>query len=331
MVWAAGSMPGIEQQLPAPPQHEWLEAVKYWNDGGRAPVWFVVDPMRAAIDLVQHGDPRHYRWLLPYPDLVSGARPNEMDWYRVDRPEWYVGEGWSLTPEAAGVAEADGVGLAHAPAHAWIRRTALGGGLMIGGRNFDPAVRPRLAVEVGGRKVVDDTLTAGAFLRFVRLPPDLADRSQPGDYVPVVVEGTMGARVGLEQFDASAVRPLVGFGDGWHEQELNPRTGARWRWLSERGELQVRAPGAGLSLHIEGESPRKYFGRGSHFVIRSSGRVALDRVLNDDFAFDVPLAAGETVVLETDQIYVPAERSRRTQDRRHLGLRIFKCEIRRLS
>jgi hypothetical protein len=38
---------------------------------------------------------------------------------------------------------------------------------------------------------------------------------------------------------------------------------------------------------------------------------------------------GEPVVFETDQVWVPAERSRRTQDRRHLGLRIFKCEIRR--
>ena len=58
-------------KLPAPPQHEWLEAVKYWNGGGRAPVWFVVDPMRTSIDLVQHGEPLRYRWPLPYPVLVE--------------------------------------------------------------------------------------------------------------------------------------------------------------------------------------------------------------------------------------------------------------------
>jgi len=60
------------------------------NGGGRAPVWFVVDPKRASIDLVQHGEPG----ALPLAPAVSGAargvRPNEMDWYRVDRPEWYV-------------------------------------------------------------------------------------------------------------------------------------------------------------------------------------------------------------------------------------------------
>ena len=65
--------------LPAPPQHEWLEAVKYWNGGGRAPVWFVVDPMRA-----QHRSRRStasrcaYRWPLPYPVLLE-RRPAERD------------------------------------------------------------------------------------------------------------------------------------------------------------------------------------------------------------------------------------------------------------
>ena len=108
IAWLGDAMPAVARTLPAPPQHEWLEAVNYWNGGGRAPVWFVVDPMRTSIDLVQHGDPVRYRWPLPYPVLLSGVRPNEMDWYRVDRPEWYVGEGWSLTPESAGVATADG-------------------------------------------------------------------------------------------------------------------------------------------------------------------------------------------------------------------------------
>ncbi len=114
----------IRRILGAPPQHEWLEAVKYWNGGGRAPVWFVVDPARAGIDLVQHGDPVRYRWPLPYPVLLSGVRPNEMDWYRVDRPEWYVGEGWALTPEAAGVADADRRDPSHGPITGWIHGPA---------------------------------------------------------------------------------------------------------------------------------------------------------------------------------------------------------------
>ena len=149
--WVGDDMPAVARRLPAPPQHEWLEPVKYWNSGGRAPVWFVVDPMRTSIDLVQHGEPVEYRWSLPYPVLVSGVRPNEMDWYQVDRPEWYVGEGWALTPEAAGVAQADRRDLAHGPIDAWISRSARHrwrrGALMIGGRNLEPTVQPRLLVD----------------------------------------------------------------------------------------------------------------------------------------------------------------------------------------
>ncbi len=323
------AMPAASQILPAPPQHEWLEPVKYWNGGGRAPVWFVVDPMRASIDLVQHGDPVRFRWTVPYPVLLSGTRPNEMDWYRVDRPEWYVGEGWALTPEAAGVADADGRAPSRGPITAWVHGSAASGGtLMIGGRNFDQALRPRLTVTLGRRPLIDETLMPGTFLRFVSLPFAQRDAAAPA-YDAVTVTATAGARVAVEQFDVSAARPILGFGDGWHEQELNPRTGLRWRWLSGRGELRIRAPAGPLTLHLEGESPRTYFPRGSRLIIRSGDRVAFDEVLSSDFSRDIPIAdpAG-AIGLETDQTYVPAETSARTQDRRRLGLRLFSVRVR---
>jgi len=331
LVWADGSL-AFGRVLPAPPQHEWLEAMRYWNSGGRAPVWFVVDPKRSSIDLVQHGEPARYRWPLPYPVLAGGSRPDEMDWYRVEQPEWYVGEGWALTPEAAGVANADKRGLAYGPIHAGVHAaTDVGGALMIGGRSFDPAATPRLTVSVDGAVVLDATLSPGPFLRFVRRKPDLLNTRNT--YAALTVTTTPPAPVAIEQFDASVRRPLLGFGNGWHEQEFNPTTGLRWRWLSERGELKVMGWHDGFPvgerLHVEGESPRKYFSRPSHLKVSSGGRVYVDRLLTDDFAFDVPLeTATDTIVLETDQIYVPADRSRRTQDRRHLGLRIYKASIR---
>jgi len=169
----------------------------------------------------------------------------------------------------------------------------------------------------------------GPFLFFLE-SPTFAWEDAP-DYLSLDVAASPPANLAIEQFDASPARALVGFGDGWHEQEFNPRTGQRWRWLSERGELQLRAPAAarGLTLHVEGESPRTYFSRGSRFIIRAGDRVLLDEVLSSDFSRDVPIAAeAATIVLETDQTYMPAERSRRTQDRRHLGLRIFRAELR---
>jgi hypothetical protein len=337
LVWESGALPASTRTLAAPPQHEWLEPVKYWNGGGRAPVWFVVDPKRAAIDLVQHGDPARYRWPLPYPVLVGGARPDEMDWYRVDRPEWYVGEGWSLTPEAAGVANADKRGLAYGPIHAGVSQLGYGG-LMIGGRSFDPTLRPQLTAMLDGHVVLEESLKPGPFLRFV---PGF---SSGAEYMALTITTTPRAPVAIEQFDASARRLLFGFADGWHEQEFNPVTGIRWRWLSERGEVTFgNPPGEGplistlprhaFALHLEGESPRRYFSRGSRLVVRFRGSVVFDRVLDDDFSIDVPIDirigdAPQPIVFETDQIYVPAERSRRTQDRRHLGLRIFTCELR---
>ena len=339
--WVGDAMPRIAAVLPSPAQHEWLEAAKYWNRGGRAPVWFVVDPMRASIDLVQHGEPERFRWPLPYPVLLGGVRPNEMDWYRVDSPEWYVGEGWALTPESAGVADADHRGLAHGTIGGWANVSTGGGTLMIGGRNFEPTLRPRLSVNVAGQPRLDIQVAPGAFLQFVSLPFLETDRRV--SYVAVEVTATPRSRLAIEQFDVSANRPLLGFGDGWHEPEFDPRTGQRWRWLSERGELRVQAdpvalpPGAirldapgALVLHVEGESPRKYFPRGSRLVVRSADRALFDEVLASDFSRDIPL--GDTrgaIVLETDQVFAPADRSwRRSADRRHLGLRIFRAELR---
>ena len=329
IVWVGTAMPPIVKQLTAPPQHEWLEAVRYWNAGGRDPVWFLVDPKRNAIDLVQHGSPFEYRWPLPYPVPMSGVRPNDVDWYPVEQPEWYVGEGWALTPEAAGVAQTDGRDLAHGPIDGWINARTLGGVLMIGGRNFEPSARPRLTVVATDRTLIDEPLLPGAFLRFVQLPPHRDDSARV-EYLRVAV-GASGSNVAIEQFDASAGRVVFGFGPGWHEQEFNPRTGARWRWLSERGELPFSPPTSpGLALHVKGESPLKYFSRASRLTVRAADRVVFSEALSSDFSLTIPLPPSTgPIVLETDQTYVPAEHGwRRTADRRHLGLRIFKVELR---
>jgi hypothetical protein len=183
-------------------------------------------------------------------------------------------------------------------------------------------------------------LMPGAFLEFIQLPPAWFD-SPAGDYGVVAVSTTPAARVAVEQFDASSRRPLAGFGAGWHEQEFNPRLGLRWRWLSERGELHVVATPSSpadakpaiaslpLTLHVEGEAPLKYFSRASRLVVRTGGQTVFDGQLADDFRLDIPIPnANGTIVLETDQTFAPAERSSRTGDRRRLGLRILKCEVR---
>ncbi|HEX3644631.1 MAG TPA: hypothetical protein VHT95_03440, partial [Vicinamibacterales bacterium] len=67
-------------------------------------------------------------------------------------------------------------------------------------------------------------------------------------------------------------------------------------------------------------------------TVRSAGRVILTRVLNADFVIDLPIPDPRLpIVLETDQVFSPEDRSRRTADRRHLGLRIFRVWLTKAS
>jgi hypothetical protein len=194
---------------------------------------------------------------------------------------------------------------------------------MIGGRNFD-AQPSRLMLSAGGAEGREVAPVApGAFLHFIPVP--FGERT--AGYTGFQLSATPPVRMAIEQFDASASRPLVGYGSGWHEQEFNPRTGLRWRWLSERGELHFRGGPARLTLHLEGESPLTYFDRASRLVVRSGEKVVFDKPLSSDFSVNIAVEEGP-IVLETDQVFAPADRSRRSGDQRHLGLRIFKCELR---
>ena len=103
-----------------------------------------------------------------------------------------------------------------------------------------------------------------------------------------------------------------------------------YEWKEKFDEHHVPGP----TFHLEGESPLKYFSRPSRLVVRGAGRALFDRSIDDDFSIDVPFDNIETLTLETDQFFAPADRSRpwrRSGDRRHLGLRIFRCEIRPAS
>jgi hypothetical protein len=334
LLWLADRAPRFDRQLPAPPAHEWLEAVRYWTEGGRAPVWFAVDPRRSAIDLVQHGPPTPYRRALPYPVLMSGTRPGDVDWYRVEQPEWFAGEGWALTPEAAGVAHAERRGLAFGPIHGWIDRTLLdGGALIVGGRNFDPHASIDLLVSAGGWS---RTIHAapGFFADAVRVPAS-AVPVDPSRYVDLTIDASPRVDAAIEQFDFSRRRAVVAYGPGWQEPELDPGSGERWRWLSDRGELRYMTPDGGWVLHVEGDSPRRYYARDSRLVVRAGDRELATLTLAADFSIDVPIPAAvepSTLILETDQTHVPAEVSwRRSPDRRRLGLRVLTCELRPAS
>jgi hypothetical protein len=338
IVWAGVDMPPIAGRLSAPPKHEWLELVKYWNAGGHRPVWFVADPLRADLALVDRRDASvvQYRWPLPYHALVGGVRPDVMDWYRLREPAWYLGEGWSLTPETAGVAQEDGRGPGRGGIQGWIRRRHEASTLAIGGRHLivsggDAHVR----IAIDGRTTDERSVSPGFFLRFLELPAGALDGD--GEYAPLTVTADSPS-VAIEQFDVQpANRVVFGFGAGWQEAEYNPSLGLQWRWMSERGVLSVHAAGQPLVLTLKGESPLVYFSKPSHVAVRVGDKVIGEQVLGDAFAIELRIPADlvapteSEIAIETDQMYVPAERSRRTGDRRHLGLRVFECSVRPAS
>jgi len=333
--WVGAGMPSFASRLVAPPKREWLELAKYWTGGGQAPVWFVADPKRTDLALVDRQSARHvsYRWPLGYPVLIGGVRPDEMDWYIFDAPSWYLGRGWSLTPETAGVAEEDRQGPGVAPIEGWIRRRTEPSTLMIGGRNLAAnGAAATMSVSVDGRTVDKIAVPPGFFLNFVSLPAGALDGTDR--YARLLVSADQ-PRTAVEQFDAqSADTVMFGFGEGWHEMEYNPVTSRAWRWISERGVIRLRSRRA-VKLIMQGET--ETFSRSTHVTVRVGDRVIAQPAVDRQFVLQVPIAAdllaGEEtgIIVESDQFWVPAERSRRTQDRRHLALRVSDVQIKPAS
>ncbi len=305
--WVGNRLPQFSQRLATPPKHEWLEVVKYWNSGGREPVWFIADPLRSDLALFKYAQrPVIYRWPFSPTILMGGARPSEMDWHRIESPDWYLGEGWALTPETAGTAREDRKGPGYGPIQGWIRRNPGPGTLMVGGRNLAGAgPAATLQITVDGTSVLDESIPPGFFLRMIPLPSTAGE----GGYAPVTVTSDS-PELAIEQFDAQpAGRVVYGFGDGWNEQEYNPTTGVLWRWSSDRAAIRVRAEGNGLALTLRGEIEAAST---SHVTVKAGDAVAAAFDVERTFSRTVIipralLSAPETVLtIESSAFYVPA-------------------------
>ena len=330
ITWMGENMAAFSQRLPATPKHEWLELVNYWNLGGRAPMWFVADPLRSDLALVDHPPPRSYRWPLAFPILLGGIRPNEMDWYAIDSPSWYLGEGWALTPETGGVAKADGRGPGLNPIRGWIRRRSEPVTVMIGGRNLGVA-EATLTLSINGTPWMNWSIPPGFFLRMLQPGPE--HFAGDGEYSELGVQA--GGDVAIEQFDAQGPEKVVfGYGEGWHEREYDSSLGRTWRWMSEHGTLQVRGTGQPFILALDGVTEN--FARPSRLTIRAGDRVVLQQEIDENFSVRARIPAdvfgqlgqGDGVItIETDQVYVPAEQASGSADRRHLGLKVFECQM----
>ncbi len=330
----------IAPQLPSPPQMEWLELAKYWRAGSVEPLWFLADPVRsdlALIDPQSRLDMTEFTWPLVARPAFGGMRPSSVRWYRMPAPGWFVEEGWALTPETSGMARLMGRGPEVGPIVARVRRRRGGARLMVGGRNLagagDPAARFTVAID--GTPIESWDTVPGFFLRVIDVPEGRLVGEGPLARLTiesVAAAGSGVVRTAIEQFDVQDPGiTMWAYGDGWHEAEYTPALGV-WRWTSERAELRILGAETSRQVTLSIESPLRYFGEAPRVRVRAGGRELATAVLPDarQWTIDVPAdalaAASGVLTIETDRTFVPSEQGR-PPDQRRLGLRIFSVRV----
>lgn len=331
---------GITPQLASPPRLEWLELEKYWKEGHTEPLWFLADPMRsdlALIDPASRTDVTSYAWPVIQHWPFGGSRPSGANWYRIPMPGWFAEEGWALTPETAGTARVRGKGPQLGPITAMIKRRPNAARLMIGGRHFggpnDPAARFTLAID--GSPFEQFDATPGFFLKVFDVPAGRLDGQ--GQWATLSIQSTTATgsaptETAIEQFDLQDDQSTMwGYGEGWQEAEFSQALGV-WRWTSERAALRIIGPPRSVQITMSIESPLRYFDPAPVVKVRSGDREIASATIDaaKEWTFEVPAdvlaASGGIVSIETDRTFTPAERSGGA-DRRHLGLRVFAIRV----
>ncbi len=326
--WATPILPARVTR--APHGYEWLALVGVWKAQPSARVWFAADPERtdlALFDARARDLARAYRWGFIEPPFVGGARPDEVDWYRMQAPNWMLDRGWSITAEVGGVTARDKAGPQLAPAIAWLRHQPLDTTVVLGGRHLGAGVSP-VTVKLNGAAIERFSAPAGFFFRLLTLPAGALSAGAP--YVPLEV--TSIGQVSLEQFDAQPPGvPMFAYDAGWQEPEFNMAEGRSWRWMSEKAALWVRPIGRAVTLRLVGESPLRYFDAAPHVRVLVGDRqvAAFDPTADFDQVISLPAdlldrAAGR-VVIESSKFFVPGAAG--AADQRHLALRIYRAGV----
>ena len=240
--------------LDAPAGHEWLELVSYWREGGAGRTWMVADLRRtdlALIDPVSRHANGHYDWATPFAaGVVGGTRPGALDWVVIDGPPArFLGQGWALSPEIAGVSNVDRKGPSLGGAMGWMRRSAASRRLVIGGAQPRWAGRSGRPLRAAPRRSRRGHLGGGPQPRVLRPKHHARRLCRSGRRFrtgAVRRDRRGGRRVdGCRADRHRAIRPAASgrrafaFAEGWHEDELQPRTGLRWRWSSGESWIQV--------------------------------------------------------------------------------------------
>jgi len=331
---------GFATILPSPPRLEWLELVKFWRDGRTDPVWFLADPVRsdlALVDPASLAESTEFRWPLVARPAFGGMRPSAARWYRMPAPGWIAEEGWSLTPETSGMAGLMGRGPHLGPIRAQVRRRPGAATVMVGGRNLagpaDPAARFTLAID--GVILQQWDAAPGFFLHLFEIPAGRLMGEGPMATLTIQSIAASGPGViptAIEQFDLQDPQALMwGYGDGWNEAEYNTTLGV-WRWTSDRARVRIAGPSQDVRVTMTVESPLRYFDTPASVRVTAGDREIATTLLGatEAWSFLVPgdalAASGGVLTIETDKTLVPAERGGGADERR-LGLRVLAFRV----
>ena len=318
--------------LNAPPMREWLELVDYWRAGHTQPVWFLADPARTDIELVdplsRKGAAR-YSWGFPRERFIGGVRPDVVDLVRIDPPGWFAEEGWHLTSETLNRS----VGLRRNRGVAYIRGRPDAALLLIGAESVGEAAEVQVALNDRQIATLEVPKLGRAFQR-VELPAGALSGSVLNRLVAAyrTSDGNTGAVRLTELAVASSNDVFFVQHEGWNELEYSRQLQRRWRWTTARAETFINSGGRDVTLTIAGESPLRYFDSPPNVSIRAGAWVVATAAPSEDFELKIHLpaaaldAANGLVTVETDKFFSPAERTG-SQDRRILGLRIFRFEV----
>jgi hypothetical protein len=232
--------------LPIPSWREWREMNTYWLEGGVEPVWFLRNPDRRSLDLV---DPEalketsRWEWPAQLRRLLSGSRPTQVDLVRIERPRWFVGSGYVDSGEA-GTFEA----VAHEPSVVFVRgdidELML---LSVRSRGAGP-----LRVLLGNRVAAEWNVSGTS-----GLPVRVTPASEPRQYVPLRLEAGHGLEiVGIATLpaDRNLLTPVRGLFDVEPDE-----TGEVYRWISQDSAFLAIRSGAPARLTLRGRIPVQYY------------------------------------------------------------------------
>ena len=324
--------------LPSPVMRESTALAAYWRGGGSAPLWYLSDPARGDLELIDPLSRRvhaHYGWHFPREAFISGVRPDILDVVAIESPPaWFAETGWHLTPETLNISEQQG----RSEAIAQIRHRSDPALLVIGGDNIAaPGAKPaHVSVTIGDRLIDEWDVPAGDhFFKRVLLQPGVLMGDGSFSRLVASYKGPDGRpeKVRLTQLMIASPQSVFRVEHtGWNEVEYSDQMQRRWQWTTDRAEMFVNSAGRDLTLKISGESPLRYFDTPPNVTIRAGKQVLATAQPSRDFEITakVPAAAlaasDGMLTIETDQSFVPHEQTG-SPDRRRLGLRLYELRV----